>query len=307
MSIFYLSFFTSCEEEFIPEISSEPPEIVVEGYIEGGEEALPPYVLLTRSLPYFAEISFDKLDSLYVHDAFVTVTDGEKSVTLTEVCWNDFSEAEQELLKQILADLGAGNLENVPINFCVYIDLDFALTGEIGKTYDLKIEVEGKTLTATTTIPEHVPLEYISFQKPAGIVPDSFLELRTFIKDPEYLTSFYRYFTADNSEPLLAPFNSVFDDRIFDGQEFEFPLAKAEPLNAEIDPSVYGYFTRGDTVTLKWTTIDQDHFNFWNTLEFNRVNQGPFSSYTKVDYNIVGGIGIWGGYSSSYYNKIVAE
>ena len=46
------------------------------------------------------------------------------------------------------------------------------------------------------------------------------------------------------------------------GKEFEFPLTKAEPIDEEIDPSVYGYFTRGDTVTLKWSTIDQDHFQF---------------------------------------------
>ena len=86
------------------------------------------------------------------------------------------------------------------------------------KTYDLKIEVEGKTLTASTTIPEHVPLEYIKFQKPSGIVADSLLELRTFIKDPVELTSFFRYFTAVDSEPLLAPFSSVFDDRFFNGK-----------------------------------------------------------------------------------------
>ncbi len=306
-SLILITFFAGCEEEFIPDISSELSEIVVEGYIEGGEQALPPYVLLTRSLPYFAEVSIDQLDSLYVHDAFITVSDGEKNVTLTEVCWNNFTPEEQELLKQILADLGVGNVEDITVNFCVYIDIDSEIEGEIGKTYDLKIEVEGKTLTASTMIPEHVPLEYIEFKKPSGNVADSLMEMRTFIKDPASLTSFYRYFTAVNSEPLIPPFSSVFDDRFFNGQEFELPLSKAEPLNEEIDPSVYGFFVRGDSVTLKWTTIDQEHFDFWNTLEFNRVNQGPFSSYTKVDYNITGGIGIWGGYSSSFYEAVVPE
>ena len=304
---FSISIFTACEEEFIPEISTEPQEIVVEGYIEAGDEGLPPYVLLTRSLPYFTEISLEQLDSLYVHDAFITVADGEKTVTLTEVCWNDFSPEEQELLRLVLADLGVGGAENIPLNFCVYIDLDFVMVGEIGKRYDLKIEVEGKTLTATTTIPEHVPLEFVKFQKPPGNVADTLLELRTFIKDPEELSSFFRYFTSVNSEPLIGPINSVFDDRLFNGKEFEFPLSKAEPLGEEIDPSVYGLFTVGDTVTLKWTNIDHAHYDFWNTLEFNRINQGPFSSYTKVDFNIEGGIGIWGGYSSSYYTEIAVE
>ena len=301
-----LIFFTGCEEEFVPEISSDPPDIVVEGYIEAGEESIPPYVLLTRSLPYFSEISLNELDSLYVHDALVTVKQGDKTATLDEVCWNDFSPDEQELLKQVLGDLGIA-LENVPLNFCVYIDLEFTIEGEIGKTYDLKVEVEDKILTASTTIPEHVPLEYIVFQKPSGEVADTLLELRTFIKDPEELASFFRYFTAVDGAPLMAPFSSVFDDRLFNGKEFEFPLAKAEPLNEDIDPAEFGYFAVGDTVTLKWSTIDHEHFDFWNTLEFNRVNQGPFSSYTQVDFNIEGGIGIWGGYSSSYYTMVAEE
>ena len=146
-AFFVVLLFFGCEEEFIPEISSDPPEIVVEGYIEAGEESIPPYVLLTRSLPYFSEINLSALDSLYVHDAIITVTEGDKTATLSEVCWNDFSPDEQELLKQVLGDLGVA-LDNVPINFCVYIDLDFTIEGEIGKTYDLKIEVEDKVLTA---------------------------------------------------------------------------------------------------------------------------------------------------------------
>ncbi len=307
VSILFAMIFTSCEEEFIPEISTDPTEIVVEGYIEAGSESMPPYLLLTRSLPFFAEVNLNKLDSLYVHDAYVTVYDGEKTVALTEVCWNDFSAEEQELLKQILIDLGLGIVQNIPLSFCVYIDLDFEMTGEVGKTYDLKIEVDGQTLTASTTIPEPVPLEYIKFQKPPGNIADTLLEMRSFIEDPVDEMNFYRYFTAVNSEALMAPFGSVIEDQIFNGQAFEFPLSKAESPNEEINTGKYGFYIRGDSVTLKWSSIDQDHFDFWNTLEFNRINQGPFSSYTKVDFNINGGIGIWGGYSSIIYKVLVTE
>ncbi len=307
VAILFANIFTGCEEAFIPEISTDPSEIVVEGYIEAGGEGTPPYLILTRSLPFFAEINLNKLDSLYVHDAYVTVSDGDKTVTLTEVCWNDFSPEEQELLKQILGDLGLGNIENIPLSFCVYIDLDFEMTGEVGKTYDLKIEVDDKTLTASTYIPQPVPLDYIKFQKPAGNVADTLLEMRAFIEDPVDDLNFYRYFTAANSEALMAPFGSVIDDQLFNGQAFEFPLSKAHSPNEEIDSGKYGYYTRGDSVTLKWSSIDQDHFDFWNTLEFNRINQGPFSSYTKVDFNINGGIGIWGGYSSIIYEVLAIE
>ena len=56
-----------------------------------------------------------------MHDANVTVSDGEKMVALSEICWNDFTPEEQELLEQILADLGVGGLENIAANFlCLF-------------------------------------------------------------------------------------------------------------------------------------------------------------------------------------------
>ena len=299
-------FFQSCEEEFIPEISSDPTDIVVEGYIEAGEDALPPYVLLTRSQPFFSEINVGNLDEFYVHDAIVSVSDGDKTTILSELCWNDFTPEEQELLAGILGNFGVNNLDSIPGNFCVYLDPDFNISGEVGKSYDLRIEVEGKVLTSTTTIPNHVPLDSIYFLKPAGNVPDRYLEMRAFITDPVNELNFYRYFTAVNNGALRSPIQSVADDAFFDGQEFEFPLSKAEAFTKEFSDADYGLYTRGDTVTIKWTTIDKAHFDFWNTLEFNRFNQGPFANYTLVDHNIEGGIGIWGGYSSSYY-KLTAE
>src|SRR5690606_32768606 len=140
IAVFSLLLFvaTACEEEFIPEIATQPAEIVVEGYIEAGDQALPPYVLLTRSLPFFSEINLDDLDDFYVHDAFVTVSDGEKTVQLEELCWGDFSPQEQEILRQLLNNLGVSFPENIPVDFCIYIDFDLEISPQTGKTYDLR-------------------------------------------------------------------------------------------------------------------------------------------------------------------------
>ena len=40
-------------------------------------------------------------------------------------------------------------------------------------------------------------------------------------------------------------------------------------------------------------------------METLYANQGPFASYTRLQSNIVGGLGIWGGYSVSYYKRAV--
>jgi len=302
ITLCFLGFvLTSCEEEFTPPITSDPDQIVVEGYIEGGASATPPYVVITNSVPFFSEISTEDFNSFFVHDAEVIVREGNNEVTLTEVCLDNLT-GEQ---KEQFASLFGFDPENLQINFCVYFDLSFQMIGEEGKTYDLEINVEDKQLTASTQIPPHIQLDSVIFQKPVGEVNDSLREMRCFLKDPADLESYYRYFTSTNSEAMIPGFNSVFDDGFFNGTDFEFPLAKAEPRNGTFDQETFGLYYRGDTATLKWTNIDIDHYTFWSTLEFSASNQGPFSSYTRIASNIEGGLGIWGGYSNSFYERVV--
>ena len=177
-----------------------------------------------------------------------------------------------------------------------------------GGTYDLEIQLEdGKTLTAATTIPPHVAISNLRFVKPAEEAPDSLLELRGVINDIANRSDFYRYFTAINNNTFRAPFQSVVDDAFFDGSEFEFPLPNADFITEESNFETFGLYHVGDTARIKWANLDDRHFEFWSTLEFNAVSQGPFSSYTQVVTNIEGGLGIWGGYSQSQYQIVVKE
>ncbi len=297
-------FVWSCEEEFIPDIELSEPEIVVEGFIEAGDASLPPYVLLTRSIPFFKEIRADQISNLFVHDALVTISDGNETVTLQEVCWNDFNQEEKELLLDVLKQLGESP-DTSGLNFCVYLDPTFSIFGEVGKTYDLRIESEGEVITSTTTIPEHVPVDSLWFIDPPGNVADTLMEMRCIASDPAGNRNYYRYMTSVNNGPFIPGYNSVGDDALFDGKQFEFPLPKGEQRDVEGDINTFGLYTKGDTVTLKWMSIDQGQFDFWLTLEFNSVNQGPFSNYTLIDHNVEGGLGVWGGFSASYYRVIV--
>ena len=89
--LFALGLAFSCETEFIPEINSAPPEIVVEGFIEGGDFSTTPYVILTRSIPFFSEININEIDGFFVRDAEVTVSTASQSVRLEEVCLNELT------------------------------------------------------------------------------------------------------------------------------------------------------------------------------------------------------------------------
>ncbi|MEZ4985676.1 MAG: DUF4249 domain-containing protein [Saprospiraceae bacterium] len=288
----------ACEEEFIPDVTTDSNALVVEGYIEGGDNPLPPYVLLTKSFPFFSELSQEEVSNSFVHDAVITVSDGEKSVTLTELCINDLSPAQRELLANFIGTTA----DSIGFNICAYTDLSFTMLGEIGKTYTLQIEANGQQLSAVTTIPTPIPLDSLRFTPPPGIPNDTLAQLEVFIQDPIGVANYYRYFTGTDDGPLLRPFASVIDDQFFDGQGFHFPLSKAEDFNDSFDPETFGLYRIGTTANIKWMSIDEQHFNFWNTLEFSRSNQGPFSSYTRVDHNIEGGLGIWGGIAARYYS-----
>ena len=300
-SFFFLAFY-ACETQFTPDGSEYVEEVVVEGYIEAGDEPTPPYVILTRSQPYFSSLSLEGFDELFIHDADINVSNGDQTVSLTEICLNDLTPEQQELLAGFLGT----SSDSLGLNFCVYTDLSFSMFGEENRSYDLSVEAEGTSITATTTIPPFPNLDSIYFNPIPDPENDTLQEMLGVFSDPPGIKNFYRYFTAVNQEGLLPGLQSVTDDKIFDGeQNFEFPIPRAQPRTEEIDPEIYGYYLEGDTITFKWCAIDEAHYEFWSTLEFNASNQGPFSSYTRITSNIEGGLGIWGGYAAKYYEKIV--
>jgi len=291
----------SCEEEFTPIVEASPPDIVVEGYIEGGDNATMPYVILTRSIPFFSEIDLNQVEGFFVRDAEITVKTENRTVILEEFCLSELTEAQ----RGIVGELFNIQSDSTGLDFCVYIDPTFSLSGDEGTTYNLEVKVDDKLITASTLLPFKSELSNYAFFDLPGVSNDTLRELRVTLNDPANEANFYRYFTSINDEGMLAPLQSVVNDLFFDGDQFELPLAKAESGDVDFDLDTYGYYTVGDTVDIKFCTIDEAHYDFWSTLEFNRANQGPFSSYTAISYNTTGAIGIWGGYSCSIKRLIV--
>ena len=295
-------FFTACEEQIFPVNDGSPPLLVVEGVIEGGEMPTPALVLLTRSLRFSSDGRKLSINDLFVHDAVITVSDGTRSVSLVEICWDDLEEDQQKLV----AENFGTRYDTIGINLCVYVDVNQEMLGEIGKTYTLSILADDQELSAVTTIPPHVPIDSFYFQNRSGDNSLEYFDLIAKISDEPNRPDFYRFFTSTNGSFFDAPLTSVGDDLIFDGQEFQFPLSEGESwTNPPPEPSDYGFFYVGDSIDVKWCNLDETHFNFWSTLEFNFFNQGPFGSYTRIDSNVKGGLGVWGGYSVSYYSGVV--
>ncbi len=297
-----LSLLLACEETFVPAEVELRPQIVVEGYIEAApDRSLPPYVLLTRNLPFFSSLDSNQFGDFFVHNAQVSVSDGSRTVNLTELCLNDLSPEQLAIATSFLGS----NLAIVPSNFCVYLDLSFTMQGEVGKTYQLSIAVENQSLQATASIPPTVPFDSIWFVPPPGLATrDSLAQLLVRLSDP-LGKNFYRYFVEVNGNGMRRDDFSVIEDPFFEGQTLDFPLNKPRDPSVEFDLSTLGLFTRGDTLTLKWVSFEEAVFRFWNTIEFAAANQGPFSNGTIIDSNIEGGLGIWSAQSAVYYNLIV--
>jgi hypothetical protein len=299
--IIVLMSMIACEKELTPTLTSDADAIVVEGYIEAGtgkdiSRVLPPYVILTRAVPFQKEF---RTNNIFVNGADITLSDGTDSVKLSEFCWQSLD----SVTKRRASVLFGINADSVQSNFnlCLYVDLTQKIKGQVGKTYRLNIKKDNKTITAITTIPKYIPIDSTYFIKPPGINQnDTMAQLRAYIQDIPNELNYYRYLVRVNGSTYKAGRQSVYTDELIDGQYFLFNLFNKEEESR-------GLFRRGDTLSIKWSNIDGEQYQFWRTLEFNANNQGPFSSYTRVKSNIQGGMGIWGGAIVSYLDTIVPK
>lgn len=266
----------SCERNADIQLKASQQSLVVEGTIESGTT---PQIILTHSLPFATSYDTSVLQDLFIHHAQITVSNQNSQVTLVE--------------KEIDTIPGVSLYYYVP-------EENQSFIGIAGTTYQLKIETEQKTLEATTTIPRHGFVLDTIWWEPTSSEDkkDSnkvFLMARIF--DPPQEKDYARYFTKRNSEPFFSGRVSVAEDAISNGKFFDLRVPRGVPKTVDIDSEDYGYFYRGDTVTLKFCNIDENTYHYWHTWEYARSNQGnPFSSPTKVEGNIPGALGYWGGY-----------
>ena len=296
---------TSCEKEITPAANDIEPQLVVEGYIEAAEAGafvLPAYVILTKTTSYFAPLNANTFGNLFVRGAKVTVSEGGRTVQLAEKCLDKLTAAEQALVSQLL---GGGGVALNP-QTCIYIDTTFTMVGQVSKTYTLNIQVEGKTVTSQTTIPPLNGLDSVFVRPVPDVTNDTLVQVRASLTDPIDIKNFYAYYTQRQGQGSYQ--SQVFDDVIVNGTSLEFPINRRDPPNSPGgSDATFGYFWRGDTVNVTWKNYDKPQYDFWNTLRFNSQQQGPFSSFTRVKSNIVGGLGLWGGAAVSRYRVIVPK
>jgi len=295
---------TGCEKDITLDLGTAPEKLVVEGHIEPG---LPPYVILTHNLPFFELTDIEDLEQLFVHGAKVTVSDGTDTYTLSELCSDSLPDS---LLALASLYLGVDSVDLINHDFCVYttaLDTGQVLSpviGELGKTYDLVVKSEDKILTATTKLLYPVPLDSIWFvERPAM---DDLGQLYLTLSDPPASSDNYRIFTQrlGIDEYMIPAKEPLIQDKMINGTTVDL-LVKRGNIPGRLDDNVE-FFEVGDTVVVKWCTLDFEHYEFWRTAQIEFDNLGnPIASSTQIKSNVNGGLGIWGAYGAIYDTLII--
>jgi len=270
-------FFNSCEREIKIDLPQAGNTLVVEGWIEQGKGTK---VLLSMSAPFFAVIDSSTLRQYAVTAAKVTITSGSESEILT-LKPNDFY-------------------------FPPYYYFGSDIKGQLNQEYTIEIRYGGYIYTATTTIPELVKPDSVWFDK--SLTVDTLGQLMVRINDNPQISNYYRTFTKCKGKDtrFIPTFTSVFSDEAFNGKSFDIPLTRGNTNLLDIDNT--RYFIVGDTIILKFCSIDKQHYEFWNTIQGQNLNAAnPFAvNNSEVSGNITGALGIWGGYAVSY-DTIIAK
>jgi hypothetical protein len=323
---FYIAFLLltvsiSCRKQIDIELPEYSPKLVVEGIIETDQF---PIVILTKSVGYFDPINSETFANLFVHDAIVKIDDGDKEVQLIELCISDLSPEQVEAISEVT---GISTQDLVGLSYCVYTTL--AMKGVNTKTYKLSIEHEGKKWTSTTTIPKPVPLDSTWFKLYDGEDTLGFIWAK--LSDPASETNNYRWFAQrinKYNEPgldgelapyigtqkdnrFIAPIGSAFDDKFFNGISFDFYYYRGEEPNSskpDDHQPLSGFFEIGDTVIVKFTSIDRKSYLYLTVFEDQIATEGsPFASPSTIPTNIEGdepALGAWIGYAPSFHTVI---
>jgi hypothetical protein len=295
--LFILITTVSCERDATIDIKGGEQKPVVYGWIEPG---MPPVVILTQSKPYFGTTNFSELSDLFIHNANVTVATDNYTAPLSEICSQNVSPS---LLPVIAEYLGVDSATLSQVNYCVYTTFDSNIFGQTGKKYFLNISFDSYNLSSETEIPQPVALDSVWFKVQPPATNLGFIWAT--LSDPPASGNCYRWFAKREGKDFsfIAPMGSAFEDKFINGTTFNFAFNRGDDDFATTPepPEERGYFKIGDTVIVKFCSIDAAHYQFWRTFEIQVSNNGnPFAAPAPVKSNINGGLGIWGGYGPAY-------
>lgn len=290
----------SCTKEVKIDIPGYEEKVVIDGRIETG---MPPIVLISKTQDIYSPTTMEAFLNSFQSGAVVTVSDGSTTVVLDEICSDNLPPGTEAMAA---AMFGIPEEELANYHLCAYSTFNTAIWGQVGKTYSLKVELNGEVFTSSTQIVNPTPLDSVYWKQDPGANQGYGYSWAT-LTDPSgfdaYMWEVKRINMVDGEtkDPAFkATFSPVFDDEFFNGQTFNFfyenPFTWDDETVADKDK---GYYKEGDSVVIKFSKMDAAVYEFLEKKYMQLGTAGnPFASPTTIPSNIQGGaIGLWAGYS----------
>lgn len=265
--LFLLLFSSACEVDV--ELNPFEPEVVVEGIVENGEY---PVVILSVLIPVDANLDSLQMSTIPIRWAKVTISDGVD--------------------EEVLVGMRDAN------SLFKFKYKALHMKGEIGNTYNLKVEYSGRVLTATTKIPKQPELSNIEVVKLN--YSDSLYSIKVDINDvPDEKNYYFFQVKLDSDTDVFRPaFFGAIDD------ESEGANSSIVIYNSIRMKDYSLYFISKNTYVLKFCQIGELEYCFWNDY-FNQIiaaSNPVYPNVSNLTSNINGGLGVFYGCASVNYS-----
>jgi Domain of unknown function (DUF4249) len=238
--LFFILF--SCTKVINVNLNNVNPNIVIEGVVS---DAPGPYqVQLTQTVNFSDQNVFPP-----VTGATVKITDSALGIT--------------DLLKEVVPG--------------TYVTQKL-LQGVTGHTYQLYVLSNGQTYTASSTMPQKVNLDSVTFYTTNIFGTRSTSAVANF-QDPSGIANYYTFTEYVNGQVIDQTFN--FSDRLSDGKYIRRQLFN--------DSS---YINPGDEVSIEMHCVDNQVWQYFNTLRQAKGNNSqaitPANPLSNISNNALG-------------------
>jgi hypothetical protein len=244
--------------------------LVVEGWIDSGGN---PRVMVTSSFtPGADSVSLKDLYDHVLRWCKVTLSDGEKETVLTGMYSRD--------------------------PFPSYIYSTGRMRGEVGKTYTLQVDADGRSASARTTIPPPCRLESLESVSFDG--SDSLFLIRArFRWDPERQERYKFFVRIENADSSYVAASMSLSGTVAPDGMTEVTIRPGYSLFRRKRLA----FASGERVFIKISTLEEDLYWFWKTYEDQlSLARTPFFSIDRgLLGNVEGALGYFAGYGSTEY------
>lgn len=269
---------SSCEKEIDINVPATEQQIVVEAYINDYNPLLN-YCILSRTVDYFNP----DLSLATVSGAEIFVTEGE--ISGSDTLWNTNNRRQW---REVLPELAPG----------LYSDL--STLGKSGHAYKIEIWADNKYIIGTTTIPQKVPIDSITFtyrlKNNAG-QPDTSAFMSIHFFDPPELGNAYHALYRVTPDSFIALWGDLGDGN--------FPFTDDFLNGASRSLNYSRTFRVGERVHYFFNSIDRRAYNFWDSYNTVRSNGGPFATPANLKSTVSNAIGSFTGYGVVYRQFLI--